>query len=299
MKWIGQHIYDNISRFRNDVYLEGTLTLTGDITATGDTFTFQSANADDPVFIIKNTNSNTSSAELHLVKDKGASGADGDEIGIIKFYGDNDAQEQTYFGHIKASIATAADSSEGGIVRIAVASHDGEIQNGLQVIDGDAEDEVDVTIGNGVNSITTITGKLACQTRTLGLSSAVDGNANGDVIYFGNTTSMTTGAIYHYNSSGTWELADADDNTKSDGLLGIALGAASDTNGVLLRGMVTLDHDPGAIGDVLYLTTTAGDCSATAPSGSGNIVRVIGYQVSHASNGNIWFNPDNTFIEVS
>ena len=110
---------------------------------------------------------------------------------------------------------------------------------------------------------------------------------------------MTTGAIYHYNSSGNWELADADDNTKSDGLLGVALGAASDTNGVLLRGMVTIDHDPGDIGDVLYLTTTAGDCSATAPSGNGNIVRIIGYQVSHASNGNIWFNPDSTFVEVN
>ena len=39
----------------------------------------------------------------------------------------------------------------------------------------------------------------------------------------------------------------------SDGLLAVALGAASDTNGMLLRGMVTLAHDPGAVGDVLYL----------------------------------------------
>ena len=109
---------------------------------------------------------------------------------------------------------------------------------------------------------------------------------------------MTTGAIYHYNSSGNWELADADDNTKSDGLLGVALGAASDTNGVLLRGMVTLDHDPGAVGDVLFLSTTAGDCSSTAPSGNGNIVRIIGYCLD-ASNGQVWFNPDNTFVEYA
>ena len=144
-----------------------------------------------------------------------------------------------------------------------------------------------------------IDGKLTCASRTLAVTSATDGDHDGDVVYFGGTTSMTTGAIYHYKSDGTWELADADDNTKSDGLLGVALGSASDTNGVLLRGMVTIDHDPGAIGDVLYLTTTAGDCSATAPSGSGNIVRVIGYQVSHASNGNIWFNPDSTFVEIA
>ena len=135
--------------------------------------------------------------------------------------------------------------------------------------------------------------------RVMEVSSSTDGDHHGDVVYFGGTTSMTTGAIYHYKSDGTWEAADADAASTSDGLLGVALGAASDTNGVLLRGFVTLDHDPGAIGDVLYLSTTAGDCSATAPSGSGDVVRVIGYQVSHASNGNVWFNPSSTFTELS
>jgi hypothetical protein len=123
--------------------------------------------------------------------------------------------------------------------------------------------------------------------------------SGGDVVYFGGTTSMTAGAIYHYKSDGTWELADADAVATSDGLLGVALGAASDTNGMLLRGMVTIDHDPGAIGDVLFLSTTAGDCSATAPSGSADIVRVIGYQVNHASNGEIWFCPDGTYVELA
>jgi len=153
----------------------------------------------------------------------------------------------------------------------------------------------DIALESGADS----TNSVSIDHRKFSVSTSTDGNAVGDVVYFGGTTSMTTGAIYHYNSSGNWELADADDNTKSDGLLGVALGAASDTNGVLLRGMVTIDHDPGDIGDVLYLTTTAGDCSATAPSGNGNIVRIIGYQVSHASNGNIWFNPDSTFVEVN
>ena len=126
------------------------------------------------------------------------------------------------------------------------------------------------------------------------------GNYNGgDVVYFGGTTSMTTGAIYHYKSDGTWELADANAVATSDGMLAVALGAASDTNGMLLRGMVTIDHDPGAIGDVLFLSTTAGDCSATAPTGSADIVRVIGYQVNHASNGEIWFCPDGTYVELA
>ena len=62
---------------------------------------------------------------------------------------------------------------------------------------------------------------------------------------------------------------------------------------------MTLDHDPGAVGDVLFLSAAStGDATATAPSGSGDIVRVIGYCLD-ASNGQIYFNPDGTFVEVA
>jgi len=148
-----------------------------------------------------------------------------------------------------------------------------------------------------------IDGKLTCASRTLAVSSSTDGDHDGDVVYFGGTTSMTIGKIYHYKSDGTWEIVNADAVATSDGLLGVALGAASDTNGMLLRGFVTLDHDPGAIGDVLYIQSdnagVPGNATATAPSVSGDCVRIIGYQVKHASTGKIWFNPDSTFVEVA
>ena len=38
--------------------------------------------------------------------------------------------------------------------------------------------------------------------------------------------------------------------------------------------------------------------STSAPSGNGDIVRVIGYCLD-ASNGQIYFNPDGTFVEVT
>jgi hypothetical protein len=31
MKWIGQHIYDLVARFRNDVYITGTLDVDGSL----------------------------------------------------------------------------------------------------------------------------------------------------------------------------------------------------------------------------------------------------------------------------
>ena len=109
---------------------------------------------------------------------------------------------------------------------------------------------------------------------------------------------MEVGQIYYFTSGGAWALADADAESTAKGMLAVALGAASDTDGMLIRGFVTLDHDPGTIADTLFLHTTAGQASSTAPSGNGDIVRVIGYCID-SSNGQIYFNPDGTFVEVT
>ena len=141
--------------------------------------------------------------------------------------------------------------------------------------------------------------------RRFNKTSNTDAHHLGDVVYFGGTTGMTAGRIYHYKSDGTWEDADPNAASTSDGLLGVALGGNSDVDGMLLRGTVTLDHNPGAVGDVLYLNEAAaggvpthGRATDGAPAGNGDIVRVIGYCLD-GSNGQIYFNPDNTFVEVS
>ena len=123
------------------------------------------------------------------------------------------------------------------------------------------------------------------------------GSHEGDIIFLG-STSTTAGKLYHYKSDGTWEEADADAASTCDGLLAVALGTNSASSGMLLRGTVTLSHDPGALGDVLFVSTTAGEITATAPSGSGDIVRIVGYCL-HATGGQIWFNPDGAFVEVA
>ncbi len=146
-------------------------------------------------------------------------------------------------------------------------------------------------------------GSLIAPKIKLSKTSATDGDHDGDVVFFGGTTSMQTGRIYHFKSDGTWEIANPNATSTSDGLLGVALGAASDTNGVLLKGMVTLDHDPGAVGDVLYLdeqqvSSVYGAATSGAPAGNGDVVRIIGYCLD-ASDGQIYFNPSNDFIVIT
>ena len=136
------------------------VTFAGDITANGDTNTFSSANANDPLLIIKNTTNDTDGARLRFVKDKGAAGADNDIAGQIEFFADDDNQDNILFAKITAQVADASNGAEGGKISLGVATHDGEFQNGLILADGDAEDEIDVTIGNGASSLTTIAGTL-------------------------------------------------------------------------------------------------------------------------------------------
>jgi len=212
-----------------------------------------------------------------------------------------DGGSSLYYNNAKKIETTSAGVTVTGSVTATdgnlIIGDDGQIGSASATNAMEIADDGTVSFNGGISAAGNV--KSTIKTRIGAVTSSTDGDHKmGDVVYFGSTTSMTTGAIYHYKSDGTWELADADSAATCDGLLGIALGAASNTNGVLLRGFVTLDHDPGAVGDVLFVSTTAGDTTATAPSGSGDIVRVIGYCL-HASSGMIYFNPDGTFVEVA
>jgi hypothetical protein len=118
----------------------------------------------------------------------------------------------------------------------------------------------------------------------------------GDIMRNGNDTTVR-GKMYCFKN-GTWTIANADTKLDANGLLGMALGTNSTTHGMLLKGTFTLDYDPGGIGNPLYVSTTDGVLSTTVPSTSGHIVRLVGYLMG-GSHGNLWFNPDSTYVEVA
>ena len=276
----------------------------------------ESSSASEPVLSIKNTHAGATSGELRFSKDT-ASGDDDDVMGVISFYGtDADENTEQKLAHIDAIITDSAEGSEAASLRFYVAENDGTVTTAGLTIAGqaDANGEIDVTIGAGVMSTTTVSGQLA----VLGGLSAMRrmdalygtaymdaaGEGQGDIVYFGTGAtdgSLTAGKIYYYKSDGAWALTDANATATSAGVLsGVALAATSGY-GVLLRGMVKLAADiQGAddVGSPLYLSEEAGEVDATAPSASGDVVRVVGYCISPSTEV-IWFNPDHTWVEVA
>ena len=116
----------------------------------------------------------------------------------------------------------------------------------------------------------------------------------GDVVTFGTYSAGTTFSCYYFASTGTWTATDADAVTTATGLIGMALGTSIST-GILLRGYVENTSWSWTTGATLYLSTTTGGLTSSAPTGASDIIRVVGYAIN---NNTIFFCPDNTWIEI-
>ena len=158
MKWIGQNIYDQVSRFRNDVFFETN------------TVTFTSASADNPAVIIENTTADNQAARLQFKKHRGVDAVDGDNVGEVEFWGyDDGTPSEQLYGKITVEVHDATTDEESGAMYLNVANHDGGSNAGLKLTGGSTGDEVDAEIGRGTASVTTVVGTL-----TMGSTAAID-----------------------------------------------------------------------------------------------------------------------------
>ena len=102
----------------------------------------------------------------------------------------------------------------------------------------------------------------------------------------------------YLNSSGVWKYADASAASTSTNLLAIALGTAV-SDGLLIRGFFDFTSVEGAFaqGAPVYVSESSGAVDFTAPSTSGDIIRIIGHATDTANV--IYFNPDGTWVELT
>ena len=192
-----------------------------------DTFQLSSATSSSPTILLLSTSSSSSTGNLQFNKNRADdSPANGDDIGNISFVGKDSDDNSTFYGYIKSEISEVTSGSEGGKLTFQVASHDGELANGLVIEDGNAEDEVDVTIGNTATSETTIAGTL-----TMGSTPFVD---NSGVVQV-----ATQGTIDH-DSLANFEAAE---HYRWD----------NDIQSTATINHVNLSSDTGADGEVLVI----------------------------------------------
>lgn len=150
----------------------------------------------------------------------------------------------------------------------------------------------------------TVTGDITLSENT-GL--ALDPSGSADEKWSGITIAGTAGVTiavgdlcYLDVTAAEWLLADADAaSTAGSVILGICLTAANDGGAtrMLLNGTVRSAAFPAsiALGAPVYISTTPGDLTATQPSGTDDVIRVVGWAVTVEPN-TIYFDPSPDYI---
>ena len=111
--------------------------------------------------------------------------------------------------------------------------------------------------------------------------------------------SVSAFEIVVLQADGKFDKSDASAVATAQGMCGIALEAGTDTNPMLvgLAGSFVRDDTwAWTVGAELFMSLTAGAITETKPSATTEIVRMIGHAVSADV---IYFNPDNTYLEIT
>lgn len=93
------------------------------------------------------------------------------------------------------------------------------------------------------------------------------------------STDINAGDLVYFDGT-DWELADADDETKFAEAVCVNNVVSAEV-GAFCRSCIIVDIDaPFTQGDQHYLSATAGDNTATRPTGANNLVQTVGFALS-------------------
>jgi len=168
---------------------------------------------------------------------------------------------------------------------------------------------IDGSLTEGVPSLLKLAGGTMTGDITLdeGAGIVLDPAGSADEKFTGIKIAGTAGATlavgdlcYLDVTAGEWLLADADAaSTSGSVVLGICILAANDGQAtkMLLMGTIRSAAFPAsiALGAPVYVSTSAGDITATQPSGADDVIRVVGWAVTAEPN-TIYFCPSADYI---
>ena len=152
--------------------------------------------ASKPVLRLTNYHNGSSGPLIRFTSDRTGgtgttAGQSGDSLGAMLFEGHNDAGEDATYATMGMEIQDPADGAESARFRVSLMSHGAAATNdstGLLLSGGSEDNEVDVTIGSGANSVVTIPGNLTITggittSRQLTHHTIVDDIDATDVVY--------------------------------------------------------------------------------------------------------------------
>ena len=196
-----------------------------------------------------------------------------------------------------ANLAVAGDIEVSGSVEVATIDYtDGDLA--MTIADGggvtfaqDATFSGDVALADDKVINLGEAGKI-----DFGDEAPADNAATGIVFSFIAGTTLAIGDVVYMHTDGEVAKADADAVTSMPAI-GICVGAGTDGNAVdvLVQGIMhdTSAFDTFTVGADIFVSTTAGAVTATAPSGSGDTVQKVGVAL-HADM--VYFNFNTTEV---
>jgi len=153
-------------------------------------------------------------------------------------------------------------------------------------------------------SVTTVNGVLTAVTASNGLplngALAADGNFTGITIEGTAGATLAFGdLIYLAVADSRWELTDADSVTTAGavftGMCVLAAAGDGSATRILLQGTIRADANFPAltVGAPVYASTTPGDIQVAQPSGTDDVIQVVGFALTADS---IYFNPSQDYL---
>ena len=117
---------------------------------------------------------------------------------------------------------------------------------------------------------------------------------------YGTSPSATAGTLVNFGNTAPSAVGAQSVSTAATGMLTVVTDAANGDE-LLVEGVVKMSSSTGwsasKKGTPLYMSTTPGAVTTTAPSTAGEFVRVVGHVVDGA-NSTMYFKPDNTWLEI-
>ena len=218
-----------------------------------------SSSASQPMLTIENTHNGATSGYIKFINDKGSVGVDNDVCGTITFYGNDDNQDNIEFARIEGIVADASNGDECGGLKFYVAENDGNNTVGLQLNGSTTDGEIDVNIGAGTSSLTTIEGILSINS-TINKLYIKSNETN-----FGRSLFLRTDGT----TSGTLSAAEDNIGIGTEPLLSLTSGDRNTAIGYQALTNITTGSDNVAIGYQSLLSSSTNNINQIVAIGRG------------------------------